>query len=79
MINLKLTYLLTAVITFIIVSCYNNHDKDVNKNCSSSYELIGGDTVNIITCRGKQGKWIPSKSNKLEVMTYYKNDTIIKQ
>jgi hypothetical protein len=77
--NLNHIYLLTAVMIFIIVSCNNNHDKEVIKDCPASYELKGGDTVNIITCHGKQGKWVPSISNNLQDTIYYKNDTIIEK
>ena len=76
--NLKHIYFLTAVMTFIIVSC-NNQDKEINNDCSGSYELKGGDTVNVIDCHGKQGKWVPSISNKLQDTTYYKNDTLIEK
>ena len=76
--NLKHMYLLTAAMTVIIVSC-NNQNKEANEHCPSSFELIGRDTVNIITCHGKQGKWVPSISNKLQDTTYYKNDTIIEK
>lgn len=75
--NLKPIYLLAAVMAFIMVSCNNNQNKEVNNHCSSSYEFIGRDTVNVIDCHGKQGKWVPSISNKLQDTTYYKNDTII--
>lgn len=77
--NLKHIYLLIVVMTFITVSCNNNQDKEANEHCPSSFELIGGDTVNIISCHGKQGKWVPSISNKLQDTTYYKNDTIIEK
>jgi len=77
--NLKPIYLLVAVLTFIIVSCNNNSGKEAIEDCPSSYELIGGDTVNVITCHGKQGKWVPSISNTLQDTTYYKDDTIIEQ
>ena len=77
--NVKPIYLLTAVMTFIIMSCGNNQNKDANEHCPSSYELIGKDTVNVITCHGKQGKWVPSISNKLQDTIYYKNDTIIEK
>jgi hypothetical protein len=72
--KLKHIYLLTALMTFIIVSCNN---KQANEDCAGSFELINGDTVNVINCHGKQGKWVPSISNKLQDTTYYKNDTII--
>lgn len=74
--NLKPIYLLLAVMAFIKVSC-NNQNKEVNKDCSGSYEFIGLDTVNVIDCHGKQGKWVPSISNKLQDTIYYRNDTII--
>ncbi len=74
---IKPIYLLIAVIIFIIVSCNNNQNKEASEDCPASYELIGGDTVNVITCHGKQGKWVPSISNTLKDTTYYKNDTII--
>ena len=77
--NLKPIYLLVAVMTFIIVSCNNIPVKEGNEDCPASYELIGGDTVNVITCHGKQGKWVPSISNTLQDTTYYKDDTIIEQ
>ena len=77
--NLKHIYFLTAVMTFIIVSCNNNQNKEANEHCSGSFELIGKDTVNVITCHGKQGKWVPSISNKLQDTVYYKNDTIIEK
>jgi hypothetical protein len=77
--NLKPIYLLTAVMILIGVSCKNDQNKAANNNCQSSYELIAGDTVNVISCQGKQGKWVPSKSNQLKDTTYYKNDTIIEK
>ena len=70
-------YLSTAVMTLVIVSCNNNPGKDAIDDCPSSYELIGGDTVNVLTCHGKQGKWVPSTSNTLQDTTYYKDDIII--
>lgn len=75
--NLKPIYLLAAVMTFIIVSCNNSPGKEAKEDCPSSYELKGGDTVNVITCHGKQGKWVPSTSNTLKDTTYYKDDIII--
>lgn len=69
-------YLLAAVMTFIMASCNNNPNKEA-ENCSGSYELVGRDTVNVIDCHGKQGKWVPSMSNKLQDTVYYRNDTII--
>lgn len=76
---MKNIYLLAAVITFIIISCNNNQDKKANNDCLKSYELIGNDTVNVISCKGKQGKWVPSASNKLQDTTYYENDQIIEK
>lgn len=75
----KCTYLSATVMTFIIVSCNSNQINEANEHCPTSYELIDGDTVNVISCRGKQGKWVPSTSNKLQDTTYYKNDTIIEK
>lgn len=77
--HLKQICVLTAIMTFIITSCNYKQGKDGNENCPSSFELKDGDTVNIITCRGKQGKWVPSSSNKLQDTIYYKNDTIIEK
>ncbi len=77
--KLKTIYLFTTVMTFIFVSCNNNLNKKANDDCSTSYELIGGDTVNVISCKGKQGKWVPSASNKLQDTTYYENDQIIEK
>jgi hypothetical protein len=77
--KLKHIYLLTAIISFIIVSCNNNHDKEADENCPASFELKGLDTVNVITCHGKQGKWVPSISNDVQDTTYYRNDTIIER
>jgi hypothetical protein len=75
--NLKPIYLLLAVMAFIMVSCNNNQNKEVNEDCSGSYELKGRDTVNVIDCHGKQGKWVPSIGNKIQDTIYYRNDTII--
>jgi hypothetical protein len=76
--NLKPIYLSLAVMAFIMVSC-NNQNKEVNKDCSGSYELKGRDTVNVIDCHGKQGKWVPSIGNKLQDTIYYRNDTIMEK
>jgi hypothetical protein len=77
--KLKFIDLLVVVMTFIMVSCNNNQNKEVNNHCLSSYEFIGLDTVNVIDCHGKQGKWVPSISNKLQDTIYYRNDTIIEK
>jgi hypothetical protein len=77
--NLNTICFLTALMIMISVSCNNNPNKAPNDNCQSSYELIAGDKVNVISCHGKQGKWVPSKSNQLQDTTYYKNDTIIEK
>lgn len=76
--GLKHMYLLTAILPLMVVSC-KNQDKEVDKDCSGSFELKGRDTVNVIDCHGKQGKWVPSISNKLQDTIYYKNDTIIEK
>jgi len=75
--NIKAIYLFTALMTITIVSCNNSQDEEANEDCPASYELMGGDTVNVITCHGKQGKWVPSISNKLADTIYYKDDVII--
>lgn len=85
---MKIVYIIIIIlviistINFVIKSIeFRNYKqgKDGNENCPSSFELKDGDTVNIITCRGKQGKWVPSSSNKLQDTIYYKNDTIIER
>ena len=77
--SVKHIYLVATLMTFVIVSCNSNPDKKANEDCAGSYELVGGDTVNVINCHGKQGKWVPSSSNKLQDTTYYKDDAIIEK
>ena len=61
----------------LLVSC----SSDPIKKCNTSFEVNVADpkdTVNKIDCDGlKQGKWIPSPSNKLEDTLYYRNDTLV--
>jgi|GEM_PF-2399568 len=77
--TLKLIYFFTALVPFIIAACNNNQDKKTNNDRSGSFEVKGNDTVNVINSQGKQGKWVPSVSNKLKDTTYYRNDTIIEK
>ncbi|MBS1635181.1 MAG: hypothetical protein JST26_04605 [Bacteroidetes bacterium] len=69
----------SAAAAFMMMSCNNNAANKADENCPLSYELIGGDTVNVLTRRGKEGKWVPTKINKLQDTTYYRNDTVIEK
>lgn len=62
----------------LLASCSSDPAK---KSCHASYEINvknPADTLNKIDCDGlKQGKWIPSPSNKLKDTVYYHNDTLV--
>ncbi|MES2515846.1 MAG: hypothetical protein V4580_16955 [Bacteroidota bacterium] len=67
----------SAVVTTAVISC-STIPADAETNYPSSFELTPtGDTVNKLDHYGKQGKWVPAISNKLQNTTYYRNDTII--
>ena len=71
--------LVLTVVLFVFQSCGDK--PQAHKPCNSSYEIHPSnirDTVNVLDCDGlKQGKWVPTKMNKLTTTTYYHNDTII--
>lgn len=69
--------ILVMILCIVVLSCENT----TQTPCRASFEFFGGnvkDTFNRIDCRGlKQGKWIPTKENKMKDTAYYKNDTVI--
>jgi hypothetical protein len=74
------TMLLAAFVLLMtaVVSC-STAPADSETNYPSSFELTTtGDTVNRLDHYGRQGKWAPGISNKLQDTTYYRNDTIIR-
>ena len=71
------SYLVSAVLLVILtLSCT---EKEKTADCGpSSFELNQkGDTINLILCGLKQGKWVPSTSNTLKDTVYYRNDTLL--
>ncbi|MGZ4100285.1 MAG: hypothetical protein ACXVNM_15465 [Bacteroidia bacterium] len=66
-----------AVIILTLLSAFSCRNKD----CEASFEFYppDSDTVNLTDCSGlKQGKWVPSRNNKLTDTVFYRNDTIIR-
>ena len=76
--NLFCNSFATLILMLSIMSCENKTEK---KPCHASWEMnikSPHDTINKIDCNGlKQGKWIPSVTNKLKDTVFYNNDTVV--
>lgn len=66
-----------SFLTLIIFCCCACSQPSNAKRHFNSVEVIKGDTVNLTNEMGKQGKWIPTRDNKLKDTVFYRNDTLI--
>lgn len=75
------TMYLSVIATVLLIGVSCNNSTESEKKCLASYEFLPQnfkDTVNLVDCNGwKQGKWVPSPTNKQKDTMYYRNDTLV--
>ncbi len=69
---------LLSIICLFVLLCMSCSQSSHSQRGVKSFEIIKGDTFNLLDAMGKQGVWVPSITNKLKDTVIYRNDSIIK-